>query len=221
MLTLYIGNKNLSSWSLRPWLALKAAGAEFAEKLIVLRKSGATVYREGLKPDLLAVNPAGHVPVLHDGDLAVWDSLAICEYAAELFPSAGLWPAEPKARAKARSLAAEMHSGFADMRREMSMDISGRHPGGSFSAAARADADRVIAIWEDCLAKKPAGGPFLFGRFGIVDAMFAPVATRFRTYEIALPPASAAYAAAVFAFPPMAEWCEAAAAEVAAERAAT
>ncbi len=216
MLTLYVGNKNLSSWSLRPWLALKAAGAPFAEEVIVLRKTGETAYRPGLKADLLAVNPAGHVPVLHDGDLAVWDSLAICEYVAERFPEAGLWPADAKARARARALTAEMHAGFADMRREMSMDISGRHPGRSFSEAARADADRVIAIWEECRAADPAGGPFLFGRFGIVDAFYAPVATRFRTYGVALPPASAAYAAAVFAFPPMAEWCRAAAAEVAA-----
>lgn len=219
MLTLYIGNRNISSWSLRPWLALKAAGAAFEEKLIVLRATDATDYRDGLAADLLAVNPAGHVPALHDGDLVVWESLAICEYVAELFPDAGLWPADRRARAKARALAAEMHAGFADMRREMSMDIGGRHPGKAFSTGAMADAGRAIAIWEECLAE--TGGPFLFGRFGIADAMFAPVATRFRTYGVALPPAASAYAAAVLAYPPMVEWCKAAEAEVAAERAAS
>lgn len=217
MLMLYVGNRNLSSWSLRPWLALKAAGAEFAETTIVLRKSTEKTYRPGLKADLLAVSPSGHVPVLHDGEAAVWDSLAISEYVAELFPAAGLWPEGRAARAKARALAAEMHTGFAHMRNEMSMDIAGRHPGRAFSDGARADVARVVAIWEDCLAAKPVGGPFLFGRFGIVDAFFAPVVTRFRTYGIDLPPASAAYAAAVLAFAPMAEWCAAAEAEVAAE----
>lgn len=217
MLTLFVGNRNLSSWSLRPWLALKAAGAPFAERMVVLRKSTETTYRPGLKDDLLALSPAGQVPVLRDGDLTVWDSLAICEYVAERFPEAGLWPAEVGARAKARALAAEMHAGFPDLRNELSMDIARRHPGRSFSADARADVARVVEIWEDCRAVAPAGGPFLFGQFGIVDAFFAPVTTRFRTYGVDLPPASAAYAAAVLAFPPMAEWCRAAEAEVAAE----
>ncbi len=218
MLTLYIGDKNFSSWSLRPWLVLKAAGAPFEERMIPLLKSPG-VYRDGLKADLLSVNPAGHVPVLYDGDLAVWDSLAISEYVAERFPEAGLWPDAAAERAKARAIAAEMHSGFAAMRGEMSMDICGRHEK-TLSDAARADVARVIAIWEGCRAEKPLGGPFLFGGFGIADAFYAPVVARLRTYGVALPPVAKAYAEAVFAYAPMREWCDGAAREIAAREAA-
>ncbi|MBP6817981.1 MAG: glutathione S-transferase family protein [Ferrovibrio sp.] len=202
-LILVIGNKNHSSWSLRPWLALKAAGLAFEERLIGLR-------RPETKAEILRYSPSGKLPLLIDGALSVWDSLAICEYVAERAPQAGLWPEAADARAVARAVAAEMHSGFMPLRRDYSMDISRRFPDQG-SPEAKADAQRVQEIWRDCRARfGQSRGDFLFGGFGIADCMYAPVVTRFRTYGLALDPVSQAYCDAVMAHPAMREWCQAA-----------
>lgn len=209
--TIVIGNKNYSSWSLRPWLALKATGQPFAEIMIALRQPDT-------KALILSHSPAGKVPVLKHGDLQVWDSLAICEYLAELFPEAGLWPADVRARAVARAVSAEMHAGFAALRRDLPMDMAGLSdttlvPG----EEAKADIARVQQIWQDCRGRfgdhAEDGGPFLFGRFSLADCMFAPVASRFRSYGVPLEPVSAAYVEAIHAWPAMQEWCAAAALE--------
>jgi glutathione S-transferase len=194
-LTLYVGSKRYSSWSLRPYLALAHTGVAFETKTILLDQ-------HDTKSKIAAVTPAGRVPVLHDGDLVIWDSLAICEYMAEQFPS--LWPSDKRARAHARSISAEMHSGFAALRRDMSMDVCSDKRGQGHTPEALADAKRVQAIWSECLAK--SGGPFLFGAFSIADAMFAPVVTRFKTYGVELDRACSAYSAAVFGLPAMRAW---------------
>jgi len=204
-LVLTIGNKNYSSWSLRPYLALAATGAPYREEVIPLS-------RPDSKAAILAVNPAGKVPVLRDGDLVIWDSLAICEYLAEQFPAAGLWPADAAERARARAISAEMHSGFAALRENMPMDIRARKPGRGHTPAALADAARVLAIWRECRARAQ-GGPFLFGRFSIADAMYAPVTTRFVTYGVELDEVGRAYVDAVAALPAMQAWVAAAAQE--------
>jgi glutathione S-transferase len=206
-LTLIVGNRNYSSWSLRPWLAMKQAGLAFDEVRVLLNQPDS-------KAQILRYSPSGRVPCLIDGALAVWDSMAICEYVNERYAGGGLWPRDVEHRARARSIAAEMHSGFAALRTHMSMDIRGRYPERGAAAAARpdvsADIARIQSIWTDCLA---SGGPFLFGAFSIADAFYAPVATRFRTYAVALPARLAAYSDAVFALPAMQEWVAAAAAE--------
>lgn len=196
-LTLYVGSKRLSSWSLRPYLALAHAGADFTTEVILLDQADT-------KAKIRAVNPAARVPVLHDGDLVVHDSLAICEYVAELYPNAGLWPADRKARARARSLAAEMHSGFQALRQQMPMELVTRKPGQGRTPESLADIARVQDIWKTALAA--SGGPFLFGAFTIADAMFAPVATRFETYAVELEPACRAYSDALHALPAMRAW---------------
>jgi len=201
--TLVIGNKNHSSWSLRPWLAARASGIAFDEVMIALRQPDT-------KQKVLAHSPSGKVPLLKDGDLAVWDSLAICEYLADAFPAAGLWPNDAAARAVARSVSAEMHAGFPALRNECSMDIARRFPGRSFSPECQAEIARIQAMWADCRARFGAGGPYLFGHFSIADCMYAPVVTRFRTYGIALEPVCRDYAAAMLAHPAMQEWCAAA-----------
>jgi glutathione S-transferase len=214
-LTLVIGNKNYSSWSLRPWLALKAAGQSFEEKLIVLR-------RPETKAEILLQSAAGKLPVLKlnglkAGDLTIWESLAICEYIAETWPEAGLLPEDARARAVARSVMSEMHAGFAALRRELPMDICKLSPlaqkGVTPGDEAKLDIARVQQIWQDCRGRFGKGGEFLFGRFGIADAMYAPVATRFRSYGVALDPVSEAYVNAIYAWPAMQEWCAAAAKE--------
>lgn len=211
--TLVIGNKNYSSWSLRPWLALKATGQPFDEVLVGLR-------RPDSKAKILSHSPAGKVPVLKHGDLLIWESLAICEYIAELFPEAGLWPRDPRARAVARAVAAEMHAGFAALRRDLPMDIAGlSQVPRSAGEEAKADIARIQQIWQDCRGRFGAGGEegeggdFLFGRFGIADCMYAPVATRLRSYRVPLDPVAEAYVAAIYAHPAMQEWCAAAAKE--------
>ena len=191
---LYVGSKRYSSWSLRPYLALAHAGIAFETHTILLDQPTT-------KADIARVTPAGRVPVLHDGDLVIWDSLAICEYAHEL--AGNLWPADRAARARARAISAEMHAGFAALRRDMPMDLCAHVPGKGHTPEALADAERVMAIWREALA---AGGPFLFGAFTIADAMFAPVATRFRTYGVALDPACRAYVDAIAALPAMQAW---------------
>jgi glutathione S-transferase len=207
-LTLVVGNKNYSSWSLRPWLALRMAGLEFGEVRVPL-------YGRGSHEAILRHSPAGKVPVLRDGDLTVWDSLAICEYIAELAPQAGLWPDDRAARAHARSISAEMHAGFAALRSAMPMNlrIERARLAASPSAPVQADIARIIAIFEECRARHAAAGDFLFGRFTVADAMFAPVATRFRSYSVTLPTRAQAYADALLALAPMREWVSAGVAE--------
>jgi glutathione S-transferase len=190
-LILVIGNKNYSSWSLRPWIAMKVLGLAFEEKKIPL-------YGPGSREAILQHNSAGKVPCLVDGATTVWDSLAILEYLAERHAS--LWPANVSERARARSLSAEMHSGFPSLRNHMSMNVRKRYPGKGRTAEVLAEIDRVLQIWG--AAKKP----FLFGQFGAVDAMYAPVVLRFRTYAVELPPACRAYSDALLALPAMREW---------------
>lgn len=210
-ITIVLGNKNYSSWSLRPWLALKQTGVAFDEVVIPL-------YLEGSKEKILKWSAAGKVPVLKRGDMTLWESLAICEYLAETFPAARLWPEDPAVRAVARAVATEMHGGFVALRQNMPMDIARRHPGAQRIEQAAADIARVSAIWRDCRQRfgEPGAhgkGPFLFGGFSIADAMYAPVVTRFLTYGVSLDPVSAAYADAVMDLPAMREWTAAAAAE--------
>ena len=205
-LTLFIGNKNYSSWSLRPWLALKVAGATFREEMIRL-------WQPDTRAKIMAHSLAGKVPILKDGDLVVWESLAICDYVADRFPAARLWPEDAKARAVARSVATEMHGGFPNLRREMSMDIRARHPSPKVSAETKAEIDRICALWREARQRFGAGGAMLFGRFSVADCMYAPVATRFATYSVPLDPVCAAYRDAVLALAPMQEWIAAAKAE--------
>ena len=188
---LVIGNKNYSSWSLRPWLAMTVLGIPFQEQRIPL-------YVEGAKEKLRAYSPAGKVPCLVDGEQRVWDSLAILETLAERHP--GVWPADPAQRARARSISAEMHSGFANLRNHMSMNIRKRYPGKGRTPEVLAEIARVVEIWSE------RRGPFLFGAFTAADAMYAPVVLRFRTYEVELPPVCRAYADAVLALPALQEW---------------
>jgi glutathione S-transferase len=198
---LVIGDKRYSSWSLRPWLALRMAEADFDEIKIPLRRPGET------GPAIRVHNPSGTVPALKlAGGVVIAESLAICEWAAETYPAAGLWPDDATARAVARAAACEMHAGFAALRRDMPMDVRAFTPGDGHSEAALADARRVQEIWRHCRATYGAGGDYLFGRFSIADAMFAPVVSRFRTYGVALDPVSAAYVETVWSLPPIADW---------------
>jgi glutathione S-transferase len=209
--TIYIGNKNYSSWSLRPWLALKHTGAAFEEVIIPLdqKDSAANLRRQ---------SPSGRVPVLRHGTLTIWETVAICEYLAEQFPAARLWPAERDARAHARAVSNEMHAGFAALRNLLPMDISRRWPLGDRLAKVGPDVERVAAIWRECRQRfgsrgANGAGDFLFGGFTIADAMFAPVTTRFLTYSVPLDPVCSAYVADMQRWPAMQEWAAAAKAE--------
>ncbi|QCS63207.1 glutathione S-transferase family protein [Achromobacter denitrificans] len=206
MYTLIIGNKNYSSWSLRPWIALRVAGIPFTEQKLGF-------FTEEFTRRVGAVSPAGLVPVLLDGEFAVWDTLAICEYLAERHPEARLWPQDAKARARARSLAAQMHSGFGAMRQALPMNVEAHLPGIDFPPAAQQDISRLQAIWHDTRAEFGQGGPFLFGEFTIADAFFAPVVSRFTTYGIAAAGPVRDYMDAVLALPAMQEWTRDALAE--------
>src|SRR6202163_4072035 len=177
-LKLVIGNKNYSSWSMRPWLALRANNIAFDEVFIPLYTGDAD------KKRILSFTDSGKVPALIDGDITIWDSLAIIEYAAERFPKARLWPEDRARRAHARSISAEMHSGFAALRNECGMNLHRPVGAIALSAEARADIARVEQIWIECRERYGTSGPFLFGSFGGADAMFAPVVHRFRTYAI-------------------------------------
>ena len=199
-LKLVIGNKNYSSWSMRPWVAMKAGGIDFEEIFIPLYTGPADKQR------LLDVSPAGKVPALIDGDVTVWDSLAIIEYLAECFPEARLWPDAREARAHARSISAEMHSGFAALRNECGMNLHRPVKAKPLSEAARSDIARVQEIWTDCRTRYGAQGPYLFGEFSAADAMYAPVVHRFRTYAINVSPVVRDYMTAMIAFPAFAEW---------------
>jgi glutathione S-transferase len=201
--TLVVGNKNYSSWSLRGWLAARAAGVPFDEVLVRLSEPGS-------KDELLKHSPAGKVPVLKHGERTIWDSLAIVEYLAEIRPDAGLWPADPAARAHARSIAAEMHAGFQALRAHMPMNLRKSLPGKGRGRNVADDIERISAIWADCRTRYGAAGPFLFGGFGAADVMYTPVATRFRTYAVELDDVSRDYVDAVLARPDFLEWHEAA-----------
>ncbi len=201
---LVIGDKAWSSWSLRPWLAAKVAGISFREVQVRLRQPDTA-------QQIAEHSPSGRVPVLKRGGLTVWDSLAICEYLAELKPEAELWPKDAHARAVARSVSAEMHSGFMALRKEFPMDYHARIAGRVASDQARIDIGRIAQIWRDARASFGAGGRFLFGAFSIADAMYAPVTTRFQTYGIDLADygddgTAAAYQQTVLAMPQMHEW---------------
>jgi glutathione S-transferase len=198
-LKLYIGSKRFSSWSLRPWLALQHTGAAFEEILIPLRQSD-TAAR------IAAVSPSGRVPVLKHGTITVWDSLAICEYLADNFRAAKLWPGENAARAHARAISAEMHSGFGKLREHLPMDLIGDLSAHSKAAAAQNDIDRVCAIWREARQRFGQAGPFLFGAFTAADAMYAPVVTRFRTYGVPVDAVCGAYMQAVEDLPGFKAW---------------
>lgn len=205
-LTLVIANKNYSSWSLRAWLMLKQVGVPFEEIVVPLRQPET-------RATILRYSPTGKVPCLIDGPITVWESLAIGEYLAERFPAAGLWPADAPARAYARAIANEMHGGFIPLRRAMPMNIRASLPGYGRADGVQDEIARITAIWRDCRARFGAGGDMLFGRYTIADAMFAPIATRFQTYGVALDETAAAYAKALLAESAMAAWIAAAKAE--------
>jgi glutathione S-transferase len=198
-LTLVFGNKNYSSWSFRPWIAMAVAGIPFTEELIPL-------YGPGSKERILGHSPAGKVPILIDGEARIWESLAILEHLAERFPAAGLWPSDPTARAHARSIAAEMHGGFAPLRNHCPMNLWRPVMRRELPADVAANVERIDAMWSDCRARFGREGAFLFGRFSAADAMYAPVVSRFHTYEVAVSSASRAYMEAVMALPAWAQW---------------
>ena len=203
--TLVIGNKNYSSWSLRGWLMAKIANIAFEEILIPLDLPET-------QPTIRKHSPAGRVPILLHRGLAVWESIAIAEYLNDLKPEAGLWPASPAARAHARSISAEMHAGFLDLRNNMPMNIRSSYPGKGMTPQVRADIERITGLWRDC-RKRFAGAAakdegFLFGTISAVDAMYAPVATRLRTYGVQLDSDSEAYCKAILGYPPMKAWID-------------
>lgn len=197
-LKLVIGNKNYSSWSMRPWVVLKAFGIPFEEVRICLD-------RPDTPARIAQYTSAGRVPVLVDGEITVWDSLAICEYLAEQFPDKGLWPRDVAARAHARSICAEMHAGFGALRSAMWMNIRASFPGKGRTPESQSDIARICEIWEDCLEHSGNRG-FLFGDFSIADAYYAPVVMRFRTYGVWLAPSVQAYVDRVVAHPAVAQW---------------
>jgi glutathione S-transferase len=210
---LYIGNKNYSSWSMRPWVLMKQAGIAFDE--VLLRFDGFSP-ESRFKREITRVNPAARVPVLVDGELVVWDTLAIAEYLAERFADHALWPADAAARARARSVCAEMHAGFGALRSHLPMNIEAALPEVGTrvlkeQAAVRGDVERIVAMWAELLAQH--GGPMLFGAFSIADAYYAPVVMRFRTYAVPLPAPIAAYTQRVAALPGVAAWAADALAE--------
>jgi glutathione S-transferase len=199
MCTLIIGNRNYSSWSLRGWLATSQSGIDFETELVRLSEPGSHAA-------LLSHSPAGRVPVLRHDERVVWDSLAIIEYLAELCPDAALWPADADARATARSIAAEMHAGFAALRTNMPMNLRKALPGKGRGPGVADDIARIGAIWREARGRFGQDGPFLFGRYSAADAMYTPVAARFRTYGVALDPRCQAYADAVLDWPAFLAW---------------
>jgi glutathione S-transferase len=203
--SLTISSKNYSSWSLRGWLLCKMAGLDVEEK-------AASWDDPSTRAELLLLSPSFLVPCLYHGSVKVWDTLAIAEYLHELKPEAGLWPADPVQRAHCRAVCGEMHSGFANLRSALPMNLKSKHKSFKIWAGAQADIDRVTEIWRDCLGRY--GGPYLFGKAPTVaDAMYAPVCTRFDTYDVKLDPVSSAYRDLMLKFPLLVEWTEAAKAE--------
>lgn len=199
MFTLYIGNKNYSSWSLRPWLAMRHFDIPFRESRVAL-------YQADSASKLRAVSPSGKVPVLRDGELVVWDSLAIGEYLAERYPEFGLWPGNARQRALARAVSAEMHSGFTALRSQMPMNLRASLPGCGHTPEVLADIARIQAIWQGLRQRHSQDGAFLFGPFSYADAMFAPVVCRLHTYGVALDGVAARYADTMLALPALQAW---------------
>ena len=202
-LTLLIGNKNYSSWSMRPWIAMKVAGIAFHEEVIPLDASD-------FKARVGRISGTGKVPALADGDVHVWESLAILDYLADTYPQARLWPQAPKARAHARAVAAEMHAGFVPLRRHCPMNMHRRPKAYPLTPEAAADVHRIEVIWTDCRTRFGGEGTFLFGAFGAADAMYAPIVSRFVTYQIEVGPLARGYMEAVQALPAWQEWRSAA-----------
>ena len=202
-LTLVIGDKTYSSWSLRAALALELTGAPYAERLITLN-------RPGTRTQILQHSPTGKVPLLISEDGAIWDSLAIGEYLAECFPAAQLWPQSRDARALARSACAEIHSGFVALRTHMPMDLKRNQALAEIPADAVADIQRICALWAECRQRVGQGGAFLFGQPTLADAFFAPVAARLRSYQVALPAEAAAYVETIYQWPAFQRWYQAA-----------
>ncbi|MDE2230084.1 MAG: glutathione S-transferase family protein [Alphaproteobacteria bacterium] len=202
-ITIYIGNRNYSSWSLRAWLMLKQTGAAFDSVVIPL-------YESGSRTEILRHSPSGKVPALRHGDVVVWDSLAIGDYLAEEYPKAGLWPAARGARACARSVSAEMHAGFVNLRRHLPMNLRRAPKPRPLTEEVQADVARIAALWRDSRRRFGAGGEFLFGAFGIADAMYAPVVSRLRSYAVPIESDIAAYCDAIERHPPYKEWLAAA-----------
>ena len=200
-LKLVIGNKNYSSWTMRPWLAMRASNIAFDEVLIPLYTDD-----KADKERILGFTRSGKVPALIDGDVTVWDSLSIIEYVAERFPEARLWPEDRALRAHARSISAEMHSGFLPLRNECGMNLHRPVRAVALSADARANVARIEQIWIECREHHGRLGPFLFGKFGAADAMFAPVVHRFRTYAIEVAPDALPYFEAMLSLPAFQEW---------------
>lgn len=198
-LKLILGNKNYSSWSLRPWIAMRHAGIAFDEEVIPL-------YEPGSRERVLHYSPAGKVPILIDGDTAIWESLAILEHIAEKFPKAGLWPTDEKARAHGRSISAEMHAGFGALRRHCPMNMRRRRRKLGLTPEVAEDVRRIEVIWTDSRERFGAGGPFLLGSFSIADAMYAPVVSRFFSYDIGVGAAAEAYMAAMMELPAWQDW---------------
>jgi glutathione S-transferase len=199
--TLIIGNRNYSSWSLRAWLALEATGLEFDEVVVLLGQ-------DNTSEEILRWSPTARVPALHDGEIVLWDSLAICEHLAETFPEAGLWPADPRARAAARSVVAEMHSGFVALRNHMPMNLRASYPVAAHEPGVEEDIARITAIWEECRTRFGADGDLLFGQFTIADAFYAPIVSRFLTYGVSPGGIAGEYMDAVWAMPAMQDWAE-------------
>ena len=203
-LTIYLGNKNYASWSLRAWLALKRTTVAFEEVVVPL-------YQPASRETVLKYSPSGRLPALKHGELTVWDSLAICEYLAESFPTFELWPKDPAMRAAARSVSAEMHSGFLALRQHLPMNIRSSFPGREITPEVQGDINRIMAIWRDCRIRCGEGrGDFLFGHFTIADAMYAPIVSRFRTYKVELEREAEIYCDTIMAMPEMQEWIAAA-----------
>jgi len=198
-LKLIIGNKNYSSWSFRPWIAMKVAGIRFVERVISLDDPQ-------FKRIVMAISPAGKVPALADGEVHVWESLGILEYLAEKFPEANLWPTQPQARAHARAIAAEMHAGFVALRGECPMNFWRPVKQRELGPEATANVRRIDAMWTDCRARFGAGGEFLFGAFGAADAMYAPVVSRFATCAVDVGSGSRAYMEAMMGLAAWQEW---------------
>lgn len=205
-LKLILGNKNYSSWSLRPWIAMRNAGIPFVEEVIPL-------YEPGSAERMAAYSPTGKVPVLLDGDMVIWESLAILDHIAERFPKAQFWPTDPKARAHARAIAAEMHAGFVPLRRHCPMNMRRESRRLELTAEVATNVRRIEQIWTQCRERFGDGGPFLFGAFGAADAMYAPIVSRFTSYAIGVGAAAEAYMAAVMALPAFVEWRNAGIAE--------
>ena len=205
-LTLIIGNKNYSSWSLRPWIAMRQAGIDFTEEVIPL-------YQPGSRERVLKYSPAGKVPVLFDGDMVIWESLAILEHLAERFPASGLWPREPAARAHARAISAEMHAGFAALRNHCPMNMRRPPKARALTPEVAEDVKRIEAIWADSRARFGRSGPFLLGAFCAADAMYAPVVSRFSSYAISVGAPARAYMQTMMGLPVWKEWAAAAAVE--------